>query len=151
MYAVSEYPHPFRFSLSVNPPIQSVHSADGSLAAFPSQELIAVPEKREIRTVLTRTYHDSKLRFYVTKTDTLKEFHTSSPLETSPKRLPVRFRLFMHQGLQDKVKLSRHQCRNIVRTGHVKKRSRKTLKAAKAGREKTVASTAVFSSKNLSW
>ena len=117
MYAVSEYPHPFRFSLSVIPPIQSAHSADGSLAAFPSQELIAVPEKREIRTVLTRTYHDSKLRFYVTKTDTLKEFHTSSPLETSPKRLPVRFRLFMHQDLQDKVKLSRHQCRNIVRTG----------------------------------
>ena len=74
MYAVSEYPHQFRFSLSVNPPIQSVHSADGSLAAFPSQEFIAVPEKREIRTVLTRTCHDSKLRFYVTKTDTLKEF-----------------------------------------------------------------------------
>ena len=58
MYAVSEYPHQFRFSLSVNPPIQSVHSADGSLAAFPSQELIAVPEKSEIRTVLTHTCHE---------------------------------------------------------------------------------------------
>ena len=59
MYAVSEYPHQFRFGLSVNPPIQSVHSADGSLATFPSQELIAVPEKREIRTVLTRTCQEN--------------------------------------------------------------------------------------------
>ena len=54
--------------------------------------------------------------FMLLKRTPSKSFDTGSPLETSPKRLPVRFRLFIHQGLQDKVKLSRHQCRNVVRT-----------------------------------
>ena len=151
MYAVSEYPHQFRFSLSVNPPIQSVHSADGSLAAFPSQELIAVPEKREIRTVLTRTYHDSKLRFYVTKTDTLKEFRYWFTFVNIAEAAACQIQIvyaprFTRQSQAFPPPMQEHRS-HWSKNDHVKRSTRRR----RDGKRQWQLSTSVFRSKNLSW